>query len=187
MNRILKASLLPLVAALVLAGCASDSNFVPRVAPAAPVAFKEDGGARFADVAPAEGQLRGAWWRAFNDPVLDDLVARASANNTNVQTAAARVTDTIKQVGDDGRAVVLTLDRSRLWAVQTPQVFRREALTRALSSAPELISSATDDAWLVEQQGGTVAVLPGSPENFKITTPLDLRLAEMLLRERGLP
>ena len=93
MNRILKTSLLPLVAALVLAGCASDSNFVPRAAPAAPVAFKEDGGARFADVAPAESQLRGAWWRAFNDPALDDLIARASANNTNVQTAAARVTE----------------------------------------------------------------------------------------------
>ena len=91
MNRILKTSLLPLVAALVLAGCASDSNFVPRAAPAAPTAFKEDGGARFAEVAPAEGQPRGAWWRAFNDPVLDDLVARASAGNTSVQTAAARV------------------------------------------------------------------------------------------------
>ena len=93
MNRILKNSLLPLVAALVLAGCASDSNFVPRPAPAAPVAFKEDGGARFADVAPAESQPRGAWWQAFNDPTLDDLVARASANNTTVQTAAARVVE----------------------------------------------------------------------------------------------
>jgi 2-C-methyl-D-erythritol 4-phosphate cytidylyltransferase len=99
--------------------------------------------------------------------------------------AAAPVTDTIKQVGVDGRAVERTLDRSRLWAVQTPQVFRREALRRALSSAPELVASATDDAWLVERQGGTVAVLPASPENFKITTPLDLRLAEMLLNERG--
>ena len=93
MNRILKNSLLPLVAALMLAGCASDSNFVPRPAPAAPVAFKEDGGARFADVAPAESQPRGAWWQAFNDSALDDLVARASAGNTNLQTAAARVTE----------------------------------------------------------------------------------------------
>jgi 2-C-methyl-D-erythritol 4-phosphate cytidylyltransferase len=98
--------------------------------------------------------------------------------------AAAPVTDTIKQVGA-GRAVERTLDRSLLWAVQTPQVFRRDALVRALSAPPELIASATDDAWLVERQGGTVGVLPTSPENFKITTPLDLRLAEMLLRERG--
>jgi 2-C-methyl-D-erythritol 4-phosphate cytidylyltransferase len=99
--------------------------------------------------------------------------------------AAAPVTDTIKRVSGEGRAVELTLDRSRLWAVQTPQVFRREALVRALSASPELVASATDDAWLVERQGGTVAVLPASSENFKITTPLDLRVAEMLLRERG--
>jgi 2-C-methyl-D-erythritol 4-phosphate cytidylyltransferase len=99
--------------------------------------------------------------------------------------AATPVTDTIKQVGDDRRAVEATLDRSRLWAVQTPQVFRREALIRALSSPPELIAAATDDAWLVERQGGTVAVMPASAENFKITTPLDLRVAEMLLRDRG--
>jgi 2-C-methyl-D-erythritol 4-phosphate cytidylyltransferase len=81
--------------------------------------------------------------------------------------------------------VELTLDRSRLWAVQTPQVFRRNALNRALSAPPELIAVATDDAWLVERQGGTVAVLPAPAENFKITTPLDLRLAELLLRERS--
>ena len=93
MNRILDASLLPLVAALVLAGCASDSNFLPRAAPAAPVAFKEDGGARFVAVAPAESQPRGAWWRAFDDATLDDLVARASAGNTSLQTAAARVVE----------------------------------------------------------------------------------------------
>ena len=99
--------------------------------------------------------------------------------------AAAPVADTIKQVGDGGHTVERTLDRSRLWAVQTPQVFRRAALERALSAPAELIAAATDDAWLVECQGGTVAVLPASPENFKITTPLDLRVAELLLQERG--
>jgi multidrug efflux system outer membrane protein len=93
MTRFLKTSLIPLVAALVLAGCASTSTFVPTAAPAAPVAFKEDGAARFANVAPAEGQARGTWWRAFSDPVLDDLVARASAGNTSIQTAAARVVE----------------------------------------------------------------------------------------------
>jgi 2-C-methyl-D-erythritol 4-phosphate cytidylyltransferase len=98
--------------------------------------------------------------------------------------AAAPVTDTIKQVGDGSRSVELTLDRSQLWAVQTPQVFRRAALERALTASPEMLAAATDDAWLIERQGGTVAVLPSSPENFKITTPLDLRLAELLLNER---
>jgi multidrug efflux system outer membrane protein len=92
MTRFTKTSLLPLVAALVLAGCASTSTFTPTAAPAAPAAFKEDGAARFVDVAPAEGQSRGAWWTTFSDPVLDDLVTRATADNTTIQTAAARVT-----------------------------------------------------------------------------------------------
>jgi 2-C-methyl-D-erythritol 4-phosphate cytidylyltransferase len=111
-------------------------------------------------------------------------LAELSESGADVVIAAAPVSDTIKQVGDDGRTVESTLDRSRLWAVQTPQVFRREALVRALSSSPELLAAATDDAWLVERQGGRVVVLPAPPENFKITTPLDLRLAEMLLLER---
>ncbi len=98
--------------------------------------------------------------------------------------AAAPVTDTIKQVAAEGRAVERTLDRSRLWSVQTPQTFRRDALERALNASPELLAAATDDAWLIERQGGTVAVLPAPPENFKITTPLDLRVAELLLGER---
>ena len=92
MTRFLKISpLLPLVAALVLAGCASTSTFTPTAAPTTPVAFKEDGAARFANVVPAETQARGAWWTAFSDPVLTDLVTRASANNTDLQQAAARV------------------------------------------------------------------------------------------------
>ena len=91
MTSLLKTSLIPLVAALVLAGCASTSTFTPTAAPAAPTAFKEDGAARFANVGPAEAQPRGAWWTVFSDPVLDNLVLRASANNTDVQQAAARV------------------------------------------------------------------------------------------------
>ena len=90
MTRLLKTSLIPLVAALVLAGCASEP-FTPAAAPAAPAAFKEDGAARFVDVGPAEAQPRGAWWTVFADPVLDDLILRATAGNTDVQQAAARV------------------------------------------------------------------------------------------------
>ncbi|HZE05699.1 MAG TPA: 2-C-methyl-D-erythritol 4-phosphate cytidylyltransferase [Solirubrobacteraceae bacterium] len=98
--------------------------------------------------------------------------------------AAAPVSDTIKEVGDDGATVVRTLDRSRLWAVQTPQVFRRAALERVLSqAADEDLHRATDDAWLVEQAGGTVRVLASSPGNLKVTTPDDLRIAELLLAE----
>jgi 2-C-methyl-D-erythritol 4-phosphate cytidylyltransferase len=99
--------------------------------------------------------------------------------------AAAPVTDTIKEVGEDGRTVRRTLERSRLWAVQTPQVFRRAALERALAEASdELLGAATDDAWLIERGGGTVRVVKSDPENIKITTAGDLHVAERLLAER---
>lgn len=98
--------------------------------------------------------------------------------------AAAPVADTIKQVGDDG-VVTRTLSRSALWAVQTPQVFRRAALERALSAPDDVLAGATDDAWLVERDGGTVRVVAAPPENLKITTPGDLRVAELALRARA--
>jgi 2-C-methyl-D-erythritol 4-phosphate cytidylyltransferase len=98
--------------------------------------------------------------------------------------AAAPVADTIKEVSADGATVARTLDRSTLWAVQTPQVFRRAALERALASASdEELGRATDDAWLVERSGGTVRILGSDPGNMKITTPEDLRVAELLLAE----
>ena len=106
MKSIFKTRLAPLVAALVLAGCASTSSFAPTTAPAAPAAFKEDGGARFVNAAPAEGQPRGEWWKAFADPVLDDLVARAAAGNTDVQAAAARVAEARALLRDANAALL---------------------------------------------------------------------------------
>jgi 2-C-methyl-D-erythritol 4-phosphate cytidylyltransferase len=98
---------------------------------------------------------------------------------------AEPVTDTIKEVGDDGATVLRTVARARLWAIQTPQVFRRAVLERVLAEASEQdLAGATDDAGLVERAGGTVRVLGGDPTNLKITTRADLRLAEMLLSER---
>jgi 2-C-methyl-D-erythritol 4-phosphate cytidylyltransferase len=98
--------------------------------------------------------------------------------------AAARVSDTIKEADAAGRRVARTLDRARLWAAQTPQVFRREVLERALIYASEsALAAATDDAWLVEQAGGVVEVVESSPANLKVTTPTDLRLAELLLAQ----
>jgi 2-C-methyl-D-erythritol 4-phosphate cytidylyltransferase len=99
--------------------------------------------------------------------------------------AAAPVVDTIKEVGPDGASVSRTLDRTRLWAVQTPQVFRRAALERALAQASDdELARATDDAWLVERSGGVVRILESDAGNMKITTPEDLRVAELLLSER---
>jgi 2-C-methyl-D-erythritol 4-phosphate cytidylyltransferase len=97
--------------------------------------------------------------------------------------AAAPVADTIKEVGDDGATVARTLERARLWAVQTPQVFRRAALERALAASDDELARATDDAWLVEQSGGVVRVVGADPGNMKITTREDLRVAELLLRD----
>ncbi|HEX4465871.1 MAG TPA: 2-C-methyl-D-erythritol 4-phosphate cytidylyltransferase [Solirubrobacteraceae bacterium] len=98
--------------------------------------------------------------------------------------AAAPVSDTIKRAADDG-AVLQTLARSELWAVQTPQVFRRAALARALDASPQLLAQATDDAWLVERMGGKVLVVDVKRENLKVTTPLDLEVAALLLSRRS--
>ena len=97
--------------------------------------------------------------------------------------AAARITDTVKEAGED-LTVTATLDRTRLWAVQTPQAFRREALERALDVDAATLGRATDDAWLVERAGGRVEVVESSPANFKVTTAHDLVVAGMILAER---
>jgi 2-C-methyl-D-erythritol 4-phosphate cytidylyltransferase len=113
------------------------------------------------------------------------LGALARAPEADAVITAAPVTDTIKELADDGRTVSRTLPRGRLWAVQTPQVFRRAALERALGEASDaLLAQATDDAWLIERAGGTVHVLGSNPGNLKVTTPHDLRVAELLLAER---
>ena len=94
--------------------------------------------------------------------------------------AAAPVTDTVKEAYPDG-TVLRTLDRSRLWAVQTPQVFRAEALRGALDIDEAVLAAATDDAALVEAAGGTVRLVEAPPENFKVTTEADLARAEAAL------
>jgi 2-C-methyl-D-erythritol 4-phosphate cytidylyltransferase len=94
--------------------------------------------------------------------------------------AAAPVTDTVKEAYPDG-TVLRTLDRSRLWAVQTPQVFRAETLRRALDIGEDALAAATDDASLVEAAGGSVRLVDAPPENFKVTTEADLARAEAAL------
>jgi 2-C-methyl-D-erythritol 4-phosphate cytidylyltransferase len=94
--------------------------------------------------------------------------------------AAAPVTDTIKEAYPDG-TVASTLDRSRLWAVQTPQVFRADKLRRALDVEADVLAVATDDATLVEAAGGSVRVVEAPVENFKVTTAADLERAAALL------
>jgi 2-C-methyl-D-erythritol 4-phosphate cytidylyltransferase len=94
--------------------------------------------------------------------------------------AAVPVTDTIKSA-DGNNYVNKTLDRSRLWAVQTPQVFRFDIIKEAYLSAT---GDVTDDAALVEALGIHVKLYMGSYDNIKLTTPADLALAEALWRRK---
>lgn len=116
--------------------------------------------------------------------IVDAALAAAGRAGVDAAIAATPVTDTIKRAGTSG-LVLGTLDRSGLWAVQTPQVFRRGALERALEVPDDVLAEATDDAWLVERAGGRVAIVPAPRENLKVTTPLDLELAGLLLAQRG--
>ncbi|HUE27917.1 MAG TPA: 2-C-methyl-D-erythritol 4-phosphate cytidylyltransferase [Solirubrobacteraceae bacterium] len=117
--------------------------------------------------------------------LFERALAQLEASDADAVIAATPVADTIKEVAEDGRTVSRTLDRSRLWAVQTPQVFLRSALERVFAEASgELLAAATDDAWLVEQAGGAVQLIDAGPENLKVTTATDLRLAELLLAAR---
>lgn len=113
--------------------------------------------------------------------IIDRSVAVAAEVGGALVAIPAR--DTIKRV-DENSIVLETVPRQSLWLAQTPQTFRvhliREAHARALSEGVV----ATDDAALVEQLGGQVKVVVGDPLNFKITTPDDLRLAEVLLEKR---
>ena len=110
------------------------------------------------------------------DAVIADLLAD---ENAGAVVAAAPVTDTIKEVAR-GMEVDRTLDRSSLWAAQTPQAFRAAALREALGST-ELLAQATDDAMLLERIGGRVLLHEAPVENLKVTTPLDLQVAELLI------
>ena len=110
--------------------------------------------------------------------------ALAALGDADAAIVAARVPDTVKEAGDD-RLVTATLDRSRLWAIQTPQVFRRAALEDALAQHDDVLAAATDDASLIEARGGVVHLVETPRENLKVTTPDDLRLAEALLAARA--
>jgi 2-C-methyl-D-erythritol 4-phosphate cytidylyltransferase len=108
--------------------------------------------------------------------LIDELVAElAGAPSADAVIAAAPITDTIKEARDG--KVAQTLDRSKLWGAQTPQVFRTPRLREAI----DLDSEATDEAMLIEAAGGTVLLRETAGPNFKVTTPDDLRLAEALL------
>jgi 2-C-methyl-D-erythritol 4-phosphate cytidylyltransferase len=111
--------------------------------------------------------------------VIDTVAAgRAGAGGAIAVVPAVAVTDTIKEV--EGAIVASSLDRSRLVAAQTPQGFDASLLRRAY----EMEYDATDDAALASLAGADVMVVEGETTNIKITDPIDLELAEVLLRSR---
>lgn len=115
------------------------------------------------------------------DCVLESLYV---ADETGAAVVAVPVKDTIKRADALGN-VRQTLDRSELWQVQTPQIFRRELLQKVHEQATDAGVLATDDAALVEWAGGSVRLVRGSYLNFKITTPEDVVLAETVIAERS--
>jgi 2-C-methyl-D-erythritol 4-phosphate cytidylyltransferase len=130
--------------------------------------------------------------------LIDEVVATLAADPEAAGAIAATpITDTIKQSDATRRAfatykganarlvVTTTVDRERLWAAQTPQVFHLQALRDALEGDPDRIAVATDEAMLIETAGGRVLIHPSPAENFKVTTPLDLKLAQASLIERS--
>jgi 2-C-methyl-D-erythritol 4-phosphate cytidylyltransferase len=113
--------------------------------------------------------------RPFVPAAVITRVVEALTRGAEAVVPAVAVVDTIKRVFEE--VVVETIERSALRAVQTPQGFRRDLLVRAHA----IEGNATDDASLVERAGGTVVMVEGADEAFKITRPWDLRVAEALL------
>ena len=175
------------------------------------VAVVEGGATRRASVAAGLAALpRDARWVLVHDaarplarPALFAAVLRA-ARRTGAAAPGRPVSDTLKAAR--GRLIARTVSRDGLWAVQTPQAFRRDLLERAharvrarvlrtdsratrgvLSSVGAGLAPArvvTDDAELVERLGARVALVPGPRTNLKITTPEDRAIADALLRHR---
>ena len=112
-----------------------------------------------------------------------ELIDRAirAANTYGAAAPAIPVKDTIKMV--EGGLVVNTPDRSKLRAVQTPQVFDIDLLKGALAKAKQDKAEVTDDCSAVERLGMKVKIVEGDERNIKVTTPMDLKIAEMLLEE----
>lgn len=108
---------------------------------------------------------------------ISDCILKA--NETGAAILTAPVTDTIKQINGD--TIVQTIDRNQLKRALTPQCFQYEILKRAFDNA-ELSESATDESYLVEKLGIEVSIVEGSPQNIKITTKEDLKLAESILK-----
>jgi 2-C-methyl-D-erythritol 4-phosphate cytidylyltransferase len=165
------------------------ADLAASVAPALAVTLTAGGASRSHSVSNALDALGGSDDVVVHDAarplvtaeLIDRCVGQRRQWGCDGVVAAARAVDTIKEADAGGR-VIATLERSRLWAVQTPQVFTSEALRTALEHGD--LTRAYDDAQLVESVAGDVRIVEAPRQNFKVTTPHDLRVAEWLLQER---
>jgi 2-C-methyl-D-erythritol 4-phosphate cytidylyltransferase len=114
----------------------------------------------------------------------EELIAATidAARETGAAVAAQQITDTIKESAD-GKTIVRTLDRAKLWSVQTPQTFRVEIIRRAISAARQKNLIFTDDTAACELIGQPVQLVPSATPNPKVTVPGDLPFIESLLRK----
>jgi 2-C-methyl-D-erythritol 4-phosphate cytidylyltransferase len=117
------------------------------------------------------------------DLIRNVVAAVAGDPSADGVIPALPVPDTTKVV--ENGTIVETLDRTRLYAVQTPQAFRLGVLRKAYAASEERLRAATDDAFLVEKVGGRVLVVAGERTNIKLTSPEDLILAEAILGARA--
>ena len=119
--------------------------------------------------------------------VRSDLVERILqlARSHGGSASAAPVIDTLKRV-DENHVVTGGVAREKLFAVETPQIFRRDLLEKAYAAVFETGVEVTDEISAVERVGGKVVLLPNDEPNFKVTYPADLPLAEFVLRQRAL-
>jgi len=115
--------------------------------------------------------------------VTPELIAETvkSAKRHGSGVAALKITDTIKEV-DRGMVVARTVDRTKLWAVQTPQTFRVDLLTKAYQNVEKKGLTVTDEASAVESIDESVYLVPAPWSNIKITTPADLALVATILK-----
>jgi 2-C-methyl-D-erythritol 4-phosphate cytidylyltransferase len=118
-----------------------------------------------------------------SEQLILECIRIASAPEFDGAILAAPAKDTIKEV-EDGRYIVATPERERMWQAQTPQIFKSEALLRAYHHASKSKYMGTDDSSLVEVNGGRVSVIKSTTDNFKITYPLDFQLAKLILSEK---